>query len=145
MPCPAAEVVHRIHDRYLVEIVESLGLCPFARRTRELGRVHRPLWWTEADAPGAPECAAELGRVVAANPDAEIVLLTFVDLAGRFTGPAAFDGFVAELREAWAAADGPVFFMVGFHPELGGPVPRSPSGRSPRTPSSRPSGAPPTR
>jgi hypothetical protein len=119
-PIPA-EVVHRIHDRYLVEVVEGLGLCPFARRSRELGRVHRPLMGVKGDTPGPHHCAEALGGIVREHADAEIVLLTFVDLEHRFDDPSAFDRFVVDVRDAYAQLDAPLFFMVGFHPEL--PVP----------------------
>jgi hypothetical protein len=113
-------VVHRIHDRYLVEVVEALGLCPFARRSRELGRVHRPVFAIEGDRPTAEQAAARLAEVVAAAPDAEIVLLTFIErVPQRFAEARVFDAFVARVREAYAELDAPRFFVVGFHPKLG--------------------------
>jgi environmental stress-induced protein Ves len=126
-PCPPGApppaVVHRVHDRFLLEVVEALGLCPFARRSRELGRVHRPLVY---DAPAAPaQVAARVYAVVAAHPDAEIVLVTFI---GPGPGPCFahardLDDFVKEVRPAYDALGGPTFFMVGFHPRSGEPDP----------------------
>ena len=117
---PSAEVVHRIHDRYLLEVVEALGLCPFARRCREQGRVHRPLWWVDSSHdPEAKACARNLAERLERSPDAEIVLMSFVDLIDRFAEPDALDAFVAELRSAYEALDAPHFFMVGFHPLSG--------------------------
>lgn len=115
-PWPAAEVIHALHDRYLVEVVEHLGLCPFARRSRELGRVHRPLWWVrEGLAPA--EVAAVLATVVREHPDAEILLPTFVVPADHAWNDAeTFATFVPELRAAYQATGGPEFFMVAFHP-----------------------------
>lgn len=119
-PAPSAEVVHRIHDRYLLEVVEALGLCPFARRCREQGRLHRPLWWVERpDAPTPETVAHHLAQLVRRSPDAEIVLLSFVDLADLFAEPDALDAFVAELRTAYESLEAPHFFMVGFHPHSG--------------------------
>ena len=113
-------LVHRVHDRYLVEVVEALGLCPFARRSRELGRVHRPVFTITGDEPAAERAARRLASVVERAPDAEIVLLTFVErVPERFAESAVFDGFVAAVREAYARLRAPVFFMVGFHPRLG--------------------------
>lgn len=125
--CPPAEVVHRIHDRYLVEIVEELGLCPFARRSRELGRVHRPLHWCDGDRPRATEVAAALASLVRTHEDAEIVLLTFLGDDPRLASPRALDELVAEIREAYGELHAPVFFMVGFHPKSGAPVPGEPA------------------
>jgi hypothetical protein len=113
---PSAEVVHRIHDRYLIEVVEELGLCPFARRSRELGRVHRPLLWIEGSEPTPARGAHALADCIAAHPDAEIVLLTFLDDGVRFATPAPFEAYVAELRAAYEGLGGPRWFMVAFHP-----------------------------
>ncbi len=107
--------MHEIHDRYLVEIVEGLGLCPFARRSRELGRVHRPTWWAGDGQPTATAAANELLRIVTAHDDAEIVLMTFVGDDDRFADPRSLDTFVERVRTAYARLDGPLFFMVGFH------------------------------
>lgn len=120
---PPPEVVHPVHDRFLIEVVEQLGLCPFARRSRELGRVHRPLLYGEHP---SPEHAAQtLRAVVAEHPDAEIVLLTFLhaDPSPLWERARALDEFVKQVRTAYDAADGPTFFMVGFHPRSGEPEP----------------------
>jgi hypothetical protein len=120
---PSDERVHRVHDRYLVEVVEGLGLCPFARRSRELGRVHRPLFRVHDDQPTAEDAAACLAELVAAAPDAEIVLLTFIEREPKRFGDAkAFDAFVAEVREAYTGHEAPHFFMVGFHPTSGAEI-----------------------
>jgi environmental stress-induced protein Ves len=120
---PPPEVVHRVHDRFLVDVVEPLGLCPFARRSRELGRVHRPLVY-EPDATPA-QIAARLSALVAEFPDAEIVLFTFVDPgpAPRFTRARELDDFVKAIKPAYDALHSPGFFMVGFHPRSGEPDP----------------------
>jgi hypothetical protein len=119
-------VVHEIHDRYLVEVVEGFGLCPFARRSRELGRVHRPLLWGDArGGPDADAAVAALGAVARAHADAEIVLLTFVlPPAHSLTALARFEAFTAEVRERWNAGDARRFFMVPFHRDLGTTTPR---------------------
>jgi hypothetical protein len=111
---PPADVVHALHDRYLVEIVEGLGLCPFARRSRELGRVHRPVWWAP---PRAQACATKLAAIAQVFPDVEIVLLTFVVAADDpWQDAETFAAFTPELRTAYEQTQGPRFFMVPFHP-----------------------------
>lgn len=120
---PPPVVVHRVHDRFLLEVVEPLGLCPFARRSRELGRVHRPLVYDAEAAPAA--VAARLHALVAEYPDAEIVLFTFIGQgpAPRFARARDLDDFVKEVRPAYDPLGGPTFFMVGFHPQSGAPDP----------------------
>lgn len=121
---PPEDVVQRVHGRYQVEIVEGLNLCPFARKSRELGRVHRPVFRFDAAAQversgeRAAEVARALADLVEAHPDAEIVLLTFpVRRAHPWSTPQAFERFLPPLREAYAALPGaPVFYMVAFHP-----------------------------
>ncbi len=115
---PSDEAVHRVHERYLVDVVEGLGLCPFARHSREQGRVHRPLFRVSNDAPTPAGVAEQLRVRIREHPDAEIVLLTFVDPHGRFAAPDPFERFVTALRSAYAALDAPLFFMVAFHPRL---------------------------
>ncbi|MCA9711276.1 MAG: DUF1415 family protein [Myxococcales bacterium] len=116
---PPPEVVHRVHDRYLLEVVEALGLCPFARRSRELGRVHRPLVYDAAPSPHA--VAARIRRLVLDHPDAEIVLVTFVAPTPKPQWDRArhFDDFVKDVRERYIEQGEPMFFMVGFHPRSG--------------------------
>lgn len=124
---PPPDVVHDVHDRFLLEVVEMLGLCPFARRSRELGRVHRPLVYDPRASP--TDVATRLHGLVAAHPDAEIVLFTFIDSGPRGAGPPRFgrardlDDFVKEVRPIYDALGGPTFFMVGFHPTSGEPDP----------------------
>jgi hypothetical protein len=119
---PPASVVHRIHDRYLHEVVESLNLCPFARRSREVGRVERPLFWVDEHGPSPAACAAEVAAVHARIPEIEIILLTFLVPEGhRFGEPSGFEELVRSLRSVYeeeyaTRARGPRFYMVPFHP-----------------------------
>jgi hypothetical protein len=122
-PWPPSDVLHAIHDRYLVEVVEHLGLCPFARRSREQGRVHRPLWWVpNADGAIDPASAAKvLQSIVVAHPDAEILLPTFVVPADHpWRDAETFAAWVPELRAAYESTGAPRFFMVAFHPGFAG-------------------------
>lgn len=130
-PWPPAQVVHRIHDRYLVEVVEALGLCPFARRSREQGRVHRPLWWVEHATPTPAECARAVDERCAAHPDVEIVLLAYlVPDDHPWSDAETFAAFASDVRAAHDAGGGPRFFMVPFHPRFAG----APAGPRPRKP-----------
>ena len=102
---PPAEVVHQIHDRYLVEIVEALNLCPFARRSREQGRVERPLLWIDERGPSAKDVANTVAETCARNPEVEIILLTFLGWEQHaWARPAAFEDLVRELRGPQRAA-----------------------------------------
>ena len=120
MADPPDEVVHRIHDRYLTEVVEELHLCPFSRKSREQGRVHRPILRCDGNRPTPAEGAKALADIARAHPDAEIVLLTFIGDDPRLATPQAFDVLVREIRAAYEAMDPPrPFFMVGFHRDAG--------------------------
>lgn len=129
---PPAEVVHRIHDRFLVEVVEDLGLCPFARKSREQGRVHRPIWWVAEREPAPDDCARALADLCATKDDAEIVLLAFVVPADhRWSDAETFASFASAVRQAHDASKTERFFMVPFHPAFEpappGPRPRLPT------------------
>lgn len=124
MAAPPDDVVHHVHDRYLKEVVEGLGLCPFARHSREQGRVHRPLFHVDEHTPEPKDVAQQVLELVRTHADVEIVLPTFVDPRGRFETPSAFETFTTSVREAYDALDGPVFFMVAFHPRLSETVDR---------------------
>lgn len=116
------DALHAVHDRFLVEVVEQLALCPFARRSRELGRVHRPMWWCRDPPPDPAEVATALAEIVATHRDAEILLPTFVVAADHPWNEAeVFNEFVPELRTAYDALDAPPYFMVAFHPHLVAP------------------------
>jgi hypothetical protein len=123
---PDPDLVHEVHDRYLLEIVEGLGLCPFARRSRELGRVHRPVFWAGDGKPSAAEVAGSLAKIAHEHDDAEIVLMTFVGADPRINEPRRLDAFVETIRHAYGSTGAPLFFMVGFHrhhvPEAGRPT-----------------------
>jgi hypothetical protein len=96
-------------DRYLREVVEAIPLCPFARRCRAEGKLHRRVLLPEDDA------AAAL-RELEAAPAAEVEVALFLfPLAerGSLEAARAFESFTACLRERTA-----VFYCVAFHPDL---------------------------
>ena len=61
---PPEALIQALHDRYLLEVVEDLGLCPFARRCREQGRVARPLFYAPEDPDGDAALPDELAASV---------------------------------------------------------------------------------
>jgi hypothetical protein len=124
---PDEAIIQAIHDRYQREIVEELGLCPFARRSRELGRVHRPVFVsTDAHEPSPGEVARSLAALIDAQREAEIILLTFpVPPEHRWNQVKEFERFLTKLRRIFAAqAPQREFYMVAFHPRLEPPADR---------------------
>lgn len=136
-PPPALE---DLHARYVREVVEDLSLCPFARKCRELGRLHRPQF-VAARRPDPAAVAGELTELVARHRDAEVILLTFLTRGAvpgtpppptaaerEFADPEQFEEFVRAVRDAYTAlrGAGPRFYMVGFHPAYAHADPRRP-------------------
>lgn len=110
MTTDAAEIEAALarNDRYVREFVEALNLCPYAKRCRETGKLHRRVLLETA---GAAAAVAELESV---PPESvEVALLIFP----RFDGGArAFEAFRNQVREQMSRE--PPFFCVAFHPEL---------------------------
>jgi hypothetical protein len=97
------------NDRYLREFVEALRLCPYARRCREEGKLHRRVLRSRAEA--LPAIAA-----IEALPaeSVEVALLIFPDEPADGEAAArAFGSFCAELRPHLES-----FYCVAFHPAL---------------------------
>jgi hypothetical protein len=117
----ARDEVQRVHARYAREVIEALNICPFARRSREQGRVHRPLYFSHEGSPRAQRVAEELADLVRTHADAEIVLLTFpTGSSHEFWQTEAFEAFLLRLRESWQSeARRPPWYMVSFHPLFG--------------------------
>lgn len=130
--------IDALHARYVREVVEDLSLCPFARRCREQGRLHRPTFLAAA-APEPDAVARDLADLLARRRDAEVVLLTFITRGAvpgapppptaaerAFADPDRFEDLVREIRDAYVALGGPRFYMVGFHPAYTRADPRRP-------------------
>jgi hypothetical protein len=106
----------RLHHRYLVEIVEELGLCPWARRCRIEGRLRAHATGEtepEAAALAATEFLAELGR----DADVEVAFLIFPCLE---IGRREFASVGARVNELQAARHPPgaiPFMLAAFHPD----------------------------
>jgi hypothetical protein len=104
----------RLYGRYQREIVEALGLCPWAARARTESRLDvRIVLGREGRAFGA-----SLDAIAALAPrvDLEVIVLVYP----RLDGPReAFDAFVGRLRDADAARHAPgriPFMSAAFHP-----------------------------
>src|SRR5690348_4031201 len=98
-PLPPEPTIHRIHDRYLMEVVEDLRLCPFARKCREDGRLQRPIFHARDGRPTPAECAARLAALDREHPDLEVALLTFVLPEGHaLWDPERFEPLVREVQ-----------------------------------------------
>jgi hypothetical protein len=112
---PTTEVLAR-NDRYLREFVEALSLCPYARRCRAAGRLHRRVVRSRDAAPAA------IQQIEALPAEAvEVALLIFPDEPANGEESArAFEAFCAGLRDRMFAAhsgEAP-FYCVAFHPDL---------------------------
>ncbi len=108
-----AEAALGRNDRYILDFVEALNLCPYAKRCRESGKLHRRVLLETSAA------AEAIAGIEALPPDSvDVALLIFP----RFTGGArAFEAFRGEVRDQMARAHAggdPPFFCVAFHPDL---------------------------
>lgn len=104
----------RVYDRYAREVVEALGLCPWAEAARRQDRVRRRVVLGRE-----PNVARTLEHLdaVEADPDAEIGLLLFPELA---LGRVEFQRFAASVRQADAERKprgGTVLAIADFHPD----------------------------
>jgi hypothetical protein len=97
-------------DRYLRGFVEALHLCPFARRCREDGKLHRRVLLPEDDA------LAAIREIEALPPESvEVALLIFpLSPTGSPETARAFEAFGASLRERISQT----FYCVAFHPDF---------------------------
>ncbi len=121
------------NDRYVREFVEAFNFCPYAKRTRETGRLQRVVLLDEGGPPGTPG----FGSAVSALADAierfedlppasiEVGLILFPALlpalAAGAEGAHAFEALVGSARERMQArhANGDTpFYCVPFHPDF---------------------------
>jgi hypothetical protein len=103
----------RVYRRYAIEIVEGFGLCPWAARARETGRVaERVLLQRDTGTAAALDCVFELAE----SESIDIGLLIFPRLT---LDPLAFEHFTASVRDRDAERHplGAIpFAMAAFHP-----------------------------
>jgi hypothetical protein len=104
----------RLYARYQLEIVEACGLCPWAERARTGDNFReRVLLQTDTRTDASVSSIESLVR----DPRADVAVLLFPRLR---LGRAAFERFVADVREADAARHplGQIpFVFAAFHPE----------------------------
>ncbi len=105
----------RLQERYVVEVVERFGLCPWAQRARVDGqtRVSVVLATDDTAIPSSVEVLDAWGR----DEEVDIGFLVYPRMESRRR---EFDQFAARLREA-AVARHPLgrapFALAAFHPE----------------------------
>lgn len=97
------------NDRYLREFVEALRLCPYAKRCREEGKLHRRVLR------GREEALSAVAEIEALPEDSvEVALLIFPgEPAGGEHDAREFESFCAGLRPHLHS-----FYAVAFHPSL---------------------------
>jgi hypothetical protein len=96
------------NDRYLLEFVEALELCPFARRCRETGRLARRV--LRGGRPGEATASVVRELEATAEEQVEVALLIYPELEG---GVRALEDLRDEVRRSLR-----LFHCVAFHPEL---------------------------
>ena len=111
----AGEAV-RLHSRYLIEIVEELGFCPWAKRARQTGRIrqHVSMATTAADAVAAAKDAIEAsGR----EPEVEVAFVLYPRLAVERRAFDAVGARVVENESARHPIGEVPFMLAAFHPD----------------------------
>jgi hypothetical protein len=105
----------RLHERYVVEVVERYGFCPWATRARQDGRLRVDVS-LQVDPDGLDRPLAALERW-SRDDGMEVGFLLFPRLA---LGRVDFDRYTSDVRSAdsrrYEVGSAP-FAMVGFHPE----------------------------
>ena len=119
------------NDRYVREFVEAFNLCPYAKRTREAGRLQRVVLVEEGGEPGTPGFEAAVAALVTAAKRFEQMPPETIDvglaifpalvptLAHGIDAAHAFEALVSAARERMQSrhpgGDTP-FYCVPFHP-----------------------------
>jgi len=104
----------RVYHRYATEIVEELGLCPWAKAAREAGQV--AVMVAVQTVAGSEEALAMIAEV-AARPDIKIGLLLFPRWIGSKVEFEHFASRVRELDEVRYPRGGTPFAIADFHPD----------------------------
>ncbi len=106
----------RLHDRYLLEVVEPLGLCPWARRSRIDGRTKQHVVLESEE----DRALFETTNAMKSWTDDEKLEVAFVIFPRLALTRPMFDRFVARVSEHQASIHEPgsvPFVMAGFHPD----------------------------
>lgn len=130
------------NDRYVREFVEAYNLCPYAKRCRETGKLHRTVLLDQGGAPGTAGFAAAVDSLSAAiarfermppeSIEVGLVLLPALvpALAEGVAGARAFEQLVGAARARIQARPdagapdgdtmqgGTLFYCVPFHPHF---------------------------
>ena len=121
------------NERYLREFVDAFNLCPFAKRCREAGKLHRAVLLEEGGTPGTPgfdtavtALAGAIARFERLPPDSIDVGLILLPalvpaLARGLDGAHAFEKLVSAARERMQTRHGggdTPFYCVPFHPDF---------------------------
>jgi hypothetical protein len=135
MTDPRIEAALARNDRYVREFIEAFNLCPYARRTRETGRLQRRVLLDEGGAPGAPgfdAAAAALDQAFERferlpEDSIDVGLVIFAGLAPALAsgidGAHAFEALLAAARARMQSRHGgenTPFYCVPFHPGFAG-------------------------
>lgn len=103
---PRDAEVRRILDRYLVEVVEGFGLCPWAQRARTSGELAVAIVWGEPDARAFADAAT---RVFTTAPETKVAMVVAPECAlDRLA--------LGRVRDEVAAVLGS-YGVAEFHPE----------------------------
>jgi hypothetical protein len=97
--------VHRLLDRYVVEIVEAYGFCPWARAARTGGEIAVAVLWGE---PGVPQWKAAASELLA-RPATRVAMVVAPELAAD---PQAFRAVREAVAREVAHAG-----VAEFHPD----------------------------
>lgn len=116
MPSDLAAEAVRLHTRYLVEIVEELGFCPWARRARLAGRIRQHVSTATAE----EAAIADAVDAIEASTREDDVEVAFVIYPVLGASRREFDVIGARVVEREAArhpiGEAP-FMLAAFHPD----------------------------
>ena len=111
----AAEAI-RLHRRYLLEIVEECGFCPWAKRSRIDGRIRQHVSMADAEEAAIADTQQAVSRWTL-EPDVDVGFMIFPRLE---IGRLAFDALGSKVneRESTRHALGEVpYVLAAFHPD----------------------------
>ena len=105
------------HERYVREFVEAFNFCPYARRSREMGTLHRVVLLEDGFEAAASAIASAIERFEQLPADSMEVGFIILPLLSQ--RPQEFEMLVRAAREKTEARHGSSatpFYCVAFHP-----------------------------